>query len=123
MTRNEWATGAAAMAAGVGVIEFAFVSIVPLRVDWDWFQGVGIVLISLTAGILGYLEPRHAWRWGFLPIAAIPAWMLIRGGSLGNLWPIFLFAFIAYAIPPMIAAFIGAWLRRRRAAQQPGPPR
>jgi hypothetical protein len=118
MTRSEWANSVAALATGVGVIEFSFISIVPTRVDWNWFESGGLTIISLVAGILGYLEPKHAGRWGFLPIVAIPAWMLIRGGNLGNLWPIFLFAFMAFAIPPMIAAWIGAWLRRRRQAPQ-----
>jgi hypothetical protein len=114
MTRDEWTTGAAAMLLGIGVIEFSFVSIVPLKVDWPWFNSTGIILISLAAGFLGYLEPRHAWRWGVLPIAAVVAWMLVRGGSLGNLWPIFLVIFVTKAIPPMITAWIGAWLHRRR---------
>jgi hypothetical protein len=111
MPRSEWATCAAAMAAGIGVIEFAIVSVTPLRVDWDWFNSGGMVTLCLIAAALGFLEPRHPWRWGFLPIAAIPAWMLVRGGSLGNMWPIFLLSFAAAAIPPMIAAWIGAWLR------------
>jgi hypothetical protein len=114
MTRSEWTIGAAASLAGIAVIEYALVSIVPLKVDWPWFNSTGIILISVAAGILGYLEPRHAWRWGVLPIAAVVAWMLVRGGSLGNLWPIFLFAFMTKAIPPMITAWIGAWFGRRR---------
>jgi hypothetical protein len=116
MTRSEWAIGAAAAAVGVGILEFSLISVVPLRVDWSWFNSTGLILISLVAGILGYLEPRHAWRWGFLPIAAIPAWMLVRAGDLGNLWPIFLLSFMVWAIPPMIVAWIGAWLRRRHGA-------
>jgi hypothetical protein len=122
MTRHEWSNGAAAALLGIGTIEFALVTIVPLKVDWNWFDSTGLILISIGAGILGYLEPRHAWRWGFIPIAAVVAWMLVRGGSLGNLWPVFLIAFMAKAIPPMIAAWIGAWLRRWRMPQQSDPP-
>jgi hypothetical protein len=111
MTRNEWACSAAAVAAGIAVIESSFTSLVPMKIDWDWFQSGGIALLCVACLALGFIAPRHPWRWGFLPIAAIPAWMLIRGGDLGNLWPVFLIAFIAFAIPPIIAAYVGAWAR------------
>jgi hypothetical protein len=109
--------GTAAVAAGVVVIEIAFKSVVPLRIDWGWFQSNGMALLCLVSFILSYLEPRHPWRWGFLPILVNPAWMLIRSGDLGNLWPIFLFIFMAYAIPTIIAAYFGMllhyWRTRR----------
>jgi len=72
MTRDEWISVAAALVIGIGVIEWSFISIEKLRIDWDWFQSVGLILICAAAGLLGYWQPRHAWRWGFLSIAAIP---------------------------------------------------
>ena len=119
MTRDEWIGIAAAVAIGIGVIEWSFISIEKLRIDWDWFQSVGLILICATAGLLGYWQPRHAWRWGFLSIAAIPVWILIRAGSLGPMGPIFVLGFMAFVIPPIVAAVIGAWLRRRRTSPRP----
>ena len=115
MTRWEFICCVLAAAAGVAVLELAITALgPPMRIDWHWFSTIGLALLCLLAAALGYLAPRHPWRWGFLPIAAVPLWILLRGGG-GNLWPLFAFAFMVYSIPPIIAAYLGAWLRRRTA--------
>lgn len=113
MTLKEWMVGTAALVAGIAVTETAITSVAPYEVDWPWFHTIGFGAICLAAGVMGFIEPRHAWRWGILPIAAIPAWIAFRSGTLGPMWPLFLMAFMSLAIPPMIAGWIGAWLRRR----------
>ena len=115
MTRWELIFCALAAAAGVAVIEIATTALgPPLRIDWGWFNTAGLALLCLLAAGLGYLAPRHPWRWGFLPILVVPFWILLRGGG-GNLWPPFAIAFMAFSIPPIIAAYAGAWLRRWQA--------
>lgn len=82
---------------------------------WDspfyvWF---GIPSLCLLAGTLGFLEPHHAWRWGFLPFLAQAAWMF-GTQEVGNLWPLGLAAFGVLALPSIVAARIGATLKLRR---------
>jgi lipopolysaccharide export LptBFGC system permease protein LptF len=113
-TRRELAFCVLAIAAGIAAIEIATTAVgPPLRIDWDWFKSVGLGLLCLLAAVLGYFAPRHPWRWGFLPILVIPFWILLRSGG-GNMWPVFAIAFMAASIPPIIAAYVGAWLRRRQ---------
>ena len=118
MTRWEFTFCVLAAAAGVIILEIATTAFgPPLRIDWDWYKTAGLPLICLLAAGLGYLAPRHPWRWGFLPIVVVPFWILFRGGG-GSMWPIFAFSFIACSIPPIITAYVGAWLRRRQAAHR-----
>jgi hypothetical protein len=116
MNRRELILCALAAAAGIGIFEIALIATsVPLRVDWGWYGTTGLALICLLAAGLGYFAPRHPWRWGLLPIIVVPFWILWRAGAVGSMWPPFAIAFTALSIPPILAAYAGAWLHRRRA--------
>jgi hypothetical protein len=123
VTRKEIVFCLISAGAGVALVEAAFISPVQARVDWNWYDWTGMPLICLFAAGLGYLEPRHAWRWGVLPIIVVPPWILYRSGGNAALWPIFAYIFMAHAIAPVLSAYAGVALRWWRFRPPPAEPR
>lgn len=79
---------------------------------WDsglyWAAGYPLALV--LAGVLGALFPHRPWRWGLaFTFAQLPV-MLVGGSGLGLL-PLGLIAMAILAVPPMLTAKLGAWLR------------
>ena len=64
-----------------------------------------LIAILLVSMIVGYLGPRHAWRWGLLFGAFLPLGHLLwrRGGELSGL--------LAF-VPSFVGAYLGAFLER-----------
>lgn len=79
--------------------------------DSDLYFSMGIPIVCLVAGILGYVEPERSWRWGIAPLIGQAAWMLISQG-VGNLLPLGLIVFAMFSIPSVVAARVGATLAR-----------
>jgi len=111
MTRREAVFCVLSLAAGVVVLDAAIIAPEKALVDWSWYRATGMPIICLLAAALGFLEPRHAWRWGLLPIIVVPPWVLWRSGGNGALWPIFFIMFLYRAIAPIIASYAGVLLR------------
>lgn len=79
---------AAALSAGLGLIGYVIIDAIP------WFRTQGVpqgavqffwlLLMMVAAGVVGYLSPVRAWRWGVLVLAVQPLCMLVvtlvRGG-------------------------------------------
>ena len=65
------------------------------------------------AGWLAYQEPMRPWRWALAVMLVQPVVMVLTSGSSFGLLPLGLILFGILALPPMLAAQLGAWLRRR----------
>jgi hypothetical protein len=111
MMMDRWLYGVAAFS---GILVWVVVSSVSGRREaWDsayYFQ-VGIPALCLVSAVLGYLSPTRSWRWGAVPLGAQTVWMFATQG-LGNLWPLGLIAGGIFAMPPVLAARFGAFIRR-----------
>lgn len=104
----------AAPAAGVAVW-VAIARLTGMHEAWDHalYWSVGYPLMIAVAGALGWLYPKGAWRWGFLPVIAqgLPILAQDPGASLMPLGAILL---AILALPLAFAASLAARLRRRR---------
>ena len=68
--------------------------------------------LIVLAGILGYWVPHRAWRWG-LTATWTQGIMAVVGGASLNLFPLAMIMLTFLSIPPIAAALLGGWLRRR----------
>lgn len=103
---------------GTGTVLWAVMTAVAgQREPWDsgLYWSAAYPLALLAAGVLGALFPRRPWRWAVALIFAQLPVMLLGGSGLGLL-PLGFIALAALALPPMVAARLGAWLRRWLAA-------
>ncbi|MEZ5988957.1 MAG: hypothetical protein R3F30_07495 [Planctomycetota bacterium] len=93
----------------------------------------GIPFLVVVAGVLGYRVPNRPWRFGVVPMAVQAVMLLVvaahqPGPSLFIVGVGFL---AGLSLPLIGAAYLGAWLRRRRSErvymvsgrEQGGPPR
>lgn len=82
---------------------------------WDspLYWSLTYPLCIVGSGLLGYLVPRKAWRWG-LTVMLVQAvvMVLLAGGSFGLL-PLGLVLFGILALPCIAVALLMAGLRRR----------
>jgi hypothetical protein len=104
-------------AATSGVLTWVLVSAVSGRVEaWDsgLYFTLGMPVVCIVSLVLGFLEPRRAWRWGAVPLLAQFLWMLLSQGP-GNLLPLGIVVFVVLSGPSIAAAWIGAFFAKRRA--------
>lgn len=110
------------VAAVSGILVWGLVSLgTGRREAWDsevYFQ-IGLPALCIVSAVLGYLEPDRPWRWGAVPLAAQAGWMFATQG-IGNLWPLGLIVSGLFAVPPMLTARLGAFVRTKIAV--PGSP-
>lgn len=105
------------VAFGLGVLVWILVSTFSNQKEaWDsgLYLSLGIPTLCLSAALMGYYEPKGAWRWGTFPLLGQAIWMFATQG-FGNLWPLGLAAFALLAIPSLATSRIGAAIRRRSA--------
>jgi hypothetical protein len=83
---------------------------------WDspLYFPVGLPLAIAIAALLGALAPKRAWRWGGWLMGGEGAALLVTVGP-GSLLPLGLVLLVVLAVPCMLAALAGGWLRRRLA--------
>lgn len=79
---------------------------------WTYFS-ISVPVMAMLAAYAGYRVPARAWRWPLTLILAQFAAALFLGG-FGNLLPLGIIAFTILGVPMIIAAFVGAWLGRRK---------
>ncbi|HSA61076.1 MAG TPA: hypothetical protein VLE03_02455 [Nitrospiraceae bacterium] len=112
MKSNRWLYAVAAVS---GILVWALVSAwTGRREAWDselYFQ-IGLPSLCVVSGVLGYFEPARPWRWGAVPLASQAAWMFATQG-LGNLWPLGLIVSGVFAVPPILTARFGAFVRTK----------
>ena len=109
-TKNEqlydWLCGGAAMAGGIfaGIVDFH---------NNEPQPAAAVLLVS--GALLGFVQPRHAWRWGVITALGIPA-VYLAGHALDlkpvdTMHPNF-FASLVALIPAMIGVYAGAFTRK-----------
>lgn len=103
------------VAAMAGILAWLIVSELSGRREaWDApvYFTVALPCVAAVAGILGFFTPDGAWRWGLTPMVAQAGWAVLTNGA-GNLLPLGLVVFALLAIPPIILAWLGAFVGRR----------
>jgi hypothetical protein len=87
------------------------------REAWDseLYFVYGIPAVCLVSLVAGFIEPRHAWRWGVMPLAGQFIWLLVTKGP-GNLLPLGVIVFGIFSIPSVVTALIGGAIGRKRRA-------
>jgi hypothetical protein len=104
------------VAAASGVLTWVLVSAISGRVEaWDsgLYFSIGMPVVCIVSLVLGFLEPRRAWRWGAVPLLGQFLWMLLTQGP-GNLLPLGIVVFVVLSAPAIVAARIGAFVANRR---------
>jgi hypothetical protein len=83
---------------------------------WDspLYWSVSYPLCIVLAGYLAYREPERPWRWALTVMLVQPVVMAFTSGGSFGLLPLGLVLFAVLALPPLLGARLGAWLRRRR---------
>ncbi len=82
---------------------------------WDspLYWSIAYPLCIALAGALAYAEPARPWRWALAVMLVQPVVMTLTSGSSFGLLPLGLILFAILALPVIVGARIGAWLRRR----------
>ncbi len=114
-TRGTPFTLTVALAAGAG-LWVATAALAGRAEAWDsplYWQATYPCCIAV-AGFLAYLEPKRAWRWALAIMLIQPVAMVLTGSGSFGLLPLGLVLFAALALPPVLAARLGARLRLRR---------
>jgi hypothetical protein len=114
MKKEYWLYG---LALVTGILVWAAVSNATGRREaWDsqWYFLVSIPVVCIVSAVLGFVEPRRAWRWGVVPLVGQFSWMLFTQGP-GNLMPLGVVMFGVLSVPSIITARIGAFLGNKRA--------
>lgn len=101
----------AAVAGAVGWIAITATS--GRREAWDSELYFGLFLpgIAILVAWLGFLSPRGAWRWAFVPFAAQALIALVQDPA-GGLLPLGLIVFAVFGAVCLVPAVVGAWFRR-----------
>jgi hypothetical protein len=100
------------LAAACGAAIWILISVASGRREaWDsgLYFSVGIPAVCLVSMALAFFEPNHSWRWGVLPLVGQFVWMVLSQGP-GNLLPLGVIVFGVLSVPPIIAAWIGAFI-------------
>jgi len=71
-------------------------------------------LCILLSGYLAYVEPVRPWRWALAMMLIQPVLMVFTSGSSFGLLPLGLMLFAILALPPVLAARVGARMRLRQ---------
>ena len=85
---------------------------------WDSpaYWAVTYPLSIALAGVLGYIEPSRAWRWGFVTVVVQLPVMMLTSGNSWSLLPLVAALFCVLSLPAIVAAVTCARLRSRRNA-------
>lgn len=84
---------------------------------WDspLYWSVTYPLCIALATALGYVEPTRPARWALAVMLVQPVVMILTSGSGFGLLPLGLMLFAVLSLPPVLGAYVGAWLRRIQA--------
>ena len=89
------------------------------REAWDsaLYWSAAYPLCIALAALLGYVAPERPWRWALAVMLVQPVVMVLMSGGDFGLLPLGLIMFAILALPAVLAARLGAWLRLRTAAR------
>lgn len=101
----------AAVAGAVGW--FAISATSGRREAWDseLYFGLFLPAIAILVTWLGFLSPRGAWRWAFVPFGAQAVVALVQNPT-ASLLPGGLIVFAVLGAVCLVPAIVGAWFRR-----------
>ena len=87
---------------------------------WDsplyWYMAYPLAIA--LAGLLGYIAPQKPWRWALAIMLIQPVVMMMTASSSFSLLPLGLILFAVLALPAVVVARIGSYLRLRGKAIQ-----
>jgi hypothetical protein len=111
--------GAYAVAALAGVAGWLVISMgTGRREAWDseWYFSAFLPGVAVLVAWLGFLAPRGAWRWAFVPFGA-QALTAFAQNPTGSLMPLGLIVFAVFGavclVPALVAAAFRRWFDRR----------
>ena len=109
----------AAVAGAVGWLAISATS--GRREAWDSELYFGLFLpgIAILVTWLGFLSPRGAWRWAFVPFASQAVVAFIQNPT-ADLLPLGLIVFAILGVVCVVPAVVGAWFRRWYDRQRAG---
>ena len=88
------------------------------REAWDdpkyWL--IGYPLMVVAAFLLGLGFPQRPWRWGALIVATQAVWatfLALANDGVPDLLPLGFITFALLALPCVLSAYIGQWLRHQ----------
>jgi hypothetical protein len=105
-----------ALALGAGAAAWLITALLGGRGEaWDspLYWSAAYPLCIALAGVLGYVQPVRPWRWALAMMLVQPVVMIFTSDSSFGLLPLGLILFGVLALPPMLSARAGAWLRLR----------
>ena len=81
---------------------------------WDsgLYWTVGLPLAALVSLVVGFCSRRQDWLWTCLLVPSQVMTMMVRGGEIGNLWPLTLMFSTILSAPFVVASFVGSRFRR-----------
>jgi hypothetical protein len=100
---------------GVG-LELGIHALSGRREAWDsaQFWTLGLPVACLFSFAIGFLSRSTDWKWTLLVAPSQVMTMMVRGGEIGNLWPLTLAASTILSAPFFVASFVGSRLRPSR---------
>ena len=102
------------VAAVAGAVGWAAISVTTGRREaWDSEAYFGLFLpgIAILIAWLGFLAPRAAWRWAFVPFGAQAIVAFVQNPT-GGLLPLGLIVFAVFGAVCLVPALVAAWFRR-----------
>jgi hypothetical protein len=102
---------AAALAGAVGWLAISLST--GRREAWDseLYFGLFLPAVAVLIAWLGFLTPRRAWRWAFVPFAAQALVAFVQNPT-GGLLPLGLIVFAVFGILCVVPALVGSAMRR-----------
>jgi hypothetical protein len=108
-----------AIAVVAGVLSWDLVRLIGDRREaWDdpkyWL--IGYPLMLATAFLLGLGFPERPWRWALVIVGAQAAWAIfldMAADGVPSLLPLGIATFALLALPLLLSAYAGQWLRGR----------
>ncbi|HJR58140.1 MAG TPA: hypothetical protein VJ813_02025 [Vicinamibacterales bacterium] len=112
------AYAAAAAAGAVGWLALTYAS--GRREAWDseWYFGLLLPALAVLVAWLGFLAPRQAWRWAFVPFGAQALVGFVQNPA-ASLLPAGLIVFAVLGAICLVPALMGSALRRWADRQSP----
>lgn len=70
------------------------------------------ILLAIFALLLGFVQPTNAWRWGLVLGIWLPLEKLVLMTTNPTIYPTDILKELLMVIPPIIGAYIGAFMKR-----------
>ena len=117
------------MALGAGPLVWVIATLASGRTDaWEAeaYWRIGYPVLAAASGLAAYYDAKErVWLWPLLLMSSLMAVLVVHGAGTGRDWdrlPLAIIAGVVPAVPLLIPAYFGRWVRqRRRVRAQPVP--